>query len=69
VVTTIPNEVAKRRPANVPAQRRPVPARTAIEGEIVARPLYLWRLAGWFALVIGAVLFAGLLLSLMQQHV
>lgn len=68
-MTAIPNEVAKRRPANTPTQRRPAPARNVIEGEVVARPLCLWRLAGWFALVIGAVLFAGLLLSLMQQHV
>jgi hypothetical protein len=67
-MAVIPNEVARRRPANTPAQHRPAPARNVIDGEVVARPLHLWRFAGWFALIIGAVLFAGLLLSLMQQH-
>lgn len=60
---SIDRELARRRPADIVTQPK------TTDATIVARPLHLWRLAGWIALVIGAVLFAGLLLSLMQQNV
>jgi hypothetical protein len=71
VVTTIPNEIAERRPANTPVQQSPAlpPNRKVIDGQVLPRRASGWTVTGVFALLLAASLLAGLLLSLIQQNV
>jgi hypothetical protein len=63
-MTAVPSrELARKRPAEIVPNRPTVKPVDTSE----ARPLHLWRLAGWIATAIGAVLFFGFLLSLVQQ--
>lgn len=62
-MTTVPGEVARKRPANTPVRREP----ETIDGEVVTRRDVGWTIAGWFVGLLLAVLLAGFLLSMLQQ--
>jgi hypothetical protein len=59
-MTATSRELARKRPAEIVPNR---PAPLVIQGHTVRR-IHPFQVAGWFALAVGVVLFAGLLLSL-----
>jgi hypothetical protein len=63
-MTAVPNELARKQPANAPARRNP----QVIEGEArPTRPDTGSTVAATFAMFLLALLFAGFLLSMWQQ--
>lgn len=58
-MTSLPREVAVRRPANLPTQRQPKTINGQVKHRVTAGQLLLWAL-----LNIAVLLFAGFLLSL-----